>query len=89
MSHTATSSVFRRRFIRMIFVVVAFVASAQSGHAFSLALDSIAEWGKFPRFCIKKYRWGDRFFNSYDSTYVVGTGTKFNVKFKTYSWVDH
>ena len=89
MSHTATSSVFRRRFIRMIFVVVAFVASAQSGHAFSLALDSIAEWGKFPRFCIKTYRWGDRFFNSYDSTYVVGTGTKFNVKFKTDSWVDH
>ena len=31
-----------------------------------LNLDSIAAWGKFPRFCINTYRWGDRFFNGYD-----------------------
>ncbi len=57
--------------------------------AFSLALDSIAEWGKFPKFCIDTYRWGDKFFNSYDSAYVVGTGTKFNVKIVTDSWMDN
>ncbi len=56
--------------------------------ALSLNLDSIAEWGKFPRFCINTYRWGDKFFNSYDSLYVVGTGTKFNVKITTDSWLD-
>lgn len=75
--------------LRVCLAVVAFAASAQTGHAFSLSLDSIATWGRFPNFCVKTYRWGDRFFNSYDSTYVVGTGTKFNVKFKTDSWIDH
>lgn len=55
-------------------------------NAVSFSLDSIAEWGKFPRFCVNTYRWGDKFFNSYDSTYVVGTGTKFNVKLTTDSW---
>lgn len=78
-----------RRMIRILVVVVVFIASAPATHAFSLALDSIASWGKFPNFCIKTYRWGDKFFNSYDSTYVVGTGSKFNVKFKTDSWADH
>lgn len=56
--------------------------------ALSFNLDSIAEWGKFPRFCVNTYRWGDEFFNSYDSLYVVGTGTKFNVKGTTDSWLD-
>lgn len=54
----------------------------------SFALDSIAEWGKFPRFCVGVYRWGDKFFNTYDSTYVEGTGYKFNLKIKTESWSD-
>lgn len=57
--------------------------------AINFSLDSIAEWGKFPRFCVNTYRWGDRFFNSYDSVYVVGTGTKFNVKITTDSWADN
>lgn len=63
-------------------------ARAPRGHAFSLALDSIAQWGKFPRFCVNTYRWGDRFFNSYDSTYVKGSGKRFNVKTKLDSWFD-
>lgn len=63
--------------------------AAPRAEAFSLALDSIAQWGKFPRFCIDVYRWGDKFFNTYDSTYVVGTGCKFNAKFRTESWVDY
>lgn len=58
------------------------------GKAVSFDLDSIGQWGKFARFCVNTYRWGDKFFNTYDSTYVVGTGTKFNVKFKSDSWVD-
>lgn len=57
--------------------------------AISFSLDSIAEWGKFPRFCVNTYRWGDRFFNTYDSLYVVGSGTKFNVKLTTNSWLSN
>ena len=63
-------------------------ASAGTAKAVSFALDSIAEWGRFPRFCVGVYRWGDKFFNSYDSTHVLGTGYKFNVKLKTDSWTD-
>ncbi len=56
--------------------------------AISFALDSIAEWGAFPRFVVKTYRWGDDFFNGYDTTYVEGTGYKFNAKAKSDSWVN-
>lgn len=60
----------------------------QRAHSFSLALDSIAAMGKFPKFCIDVYRWGDRFFNTYDSAYVTGTGYKFNIKNRTETWSD-
>lgn len=63
-------------------------AGMQESGAVSFALDSIAEWGKFPRFCIGVYRWGDKFFNTYDSTYVKGTGYKFNGKITADSWMD-
>lgn len=53
-----------------------------------LSLDTIASWGKFPKFCIKTYRWGDKFFNTYDSAYVTGTGKRFNIKLRTESWTD-
>ncbi len=56
--------------------------------AISFALDSIAEWGKFPRFCVNVYRWGDKFFNSYDSAYVQGSGKRWNIKLKGDSWLD-
>ena len=65
------------------------VAGTQRVHAFSFALDSIAAMGKVPRAAINVYRWGDRFFNTYDSTYVVGTGYKFNVKARTETWQDY
>lgn len=58
-------------------------SASHQAHAISFALDSIAQWGRFPRFCVNTYRWGDKFFNSYDSNYVIGTGKRFNVKFKT------
>lgn len=67
---------------------MALLSCSQQAHAISFALDSIAEWGKFPRFCVDVYRWGDKFFNSYDSAYVQGTGYKFNVKSKVESWTD-
>ncbi|MBD5179736.1 MAG: DUF4421 domain-containing protein [Bacteroidales bacterium] len=64
------------------------LTAAPGAHAELLSLDTIASWGKFPKFCIDTYRWGDKFFNSYDSTYVVGTGKRFNIKLRTDSWSD-
>lgn len=55
----------------------------------SFNLDSIADMGKFPRFCVNTYRWADHFFNPYDSVYVKGTGKKFNIKLATESWTDY
>lgn len=76
------------RIKKILMVLTAMVCVAVPGKALSFALDSVAEWGKFPRFCVKTYRWGDRFFNSYDSAYVKGTGYKMNVKLRTNSWID-
>lgn len=76
----------------IVFFVVLLAAIAGPGHnrasAFSLALDSISEMGRFPKFCVDVYRWGDKFFNSYDSAYVVGTGYKFKGTVKTETWGD-
>lgn len=57
--------------------------------AISFDLDSIASMGRFPRFCVNTYRWGDKFFNGYDTTYVAGTGYKWNLKLRTESWTDY
>lgn len=78
----------RRAVVVIILAITGILAAGHRASALSLALDSIATWGKFPRFCVNTYRWGDKFFNSYDSAYVEGTGYKFNVKFKTDSWWD-
>ena len=66
---------------KLLFIILLFVSVAAPIQikAFSLALDSVATWGRFPKFCVDVYRWGDRTFNSYDSTDVVGTGKKFNI----------
>ena len=78
-----------KAFVKNITLIIAILLSFhQTADGKSFALDSIAEWGKFPRFCVNTYRWGDRFFNGYDTTYVVGNGYKFNVKIATDSWVD-
>ena len=60
-----------------------------SANAISFDLDSIAEMGRFPRFCVNTYRWADTFFNGYDTTYVAGTGYKWNMKLRTESWTDY
>ncbi len=77
--------------MRRLFILLTFISLlvAPAACAISFNLDSIAEWGKFPRFCINTYRWGDRFFNTYDSLYVMGTGTKFNVKATQDSYIDY
>lgn len=56
--------------------------------AISFSLDSIATWGKFPKFVVDTYRWGSVFFNGYDTTYVQPTGYKFSAKITTESWLD-
>lgn len=76
-----------RRLVPLVLVLVAFICPGRAA-ALSLSLDSIATWGKFPRFVVNTYRWGDRFFNGYDTTYVQGTGYKFNVKLTADSWLD-
>lgn len=75
--------------LRFVIVTTLALSFSLSSNAISFKLDSIAEWGKFPRFCVNVYRWGDKFFNTYDSTYVRGTGTKFNIKLTADSWLNH
>ena len=76
------------RVLVCILMFAGLFAVPQRASGLSLALDSIEQWGKFPRFCVKTYRWGDKFFNSYDSTYVVGSGKRMNVKAKVDLWFD-
>lgn len=77
------------RLISLLAVVLwCAMPGATGAGAMSFKLDSIAEWGKFPRFCVDTYRWGSNFFNSYDSTYVQGSGKLFNVKTRAQTWTD-
>lgn len=50
--------------------------------------DSTICYPRFPRFCLKVYDWGDRTFNSYDTTYVVGTGKNWKLMGKSYNWME-
>lgn len=80
---------YRPRFGKYLMLfVMAVVLSVPRAAGMSLSLDSIAEMGKFPKFCVDVYRWGDKFFNTYDTTYVKGTGYKFNIKAKADTWGD-
>ncbi len=72
----------------LLLIFISGIAAPQKASAEFLSLDSIAAWGKFPKFCIDTYRWGDKFFNNYDSTYVQSSGYRFNIKTKIDSWVD-
>ncbi|MDE5969242.1 MAG: DUF4421 domain-containing protein [Muribaculaceae bacterium] len=77
------------RNLAIIIIVLLSLGTPQRVSAISFDLDSIATWGKFPRFCVNVYRWGDHFFNGYDSTFVAGTGKRFNVKAKAETWTDY
>ncbi len=74
------------RLIALILVLGAASAAPTSVGAISFKVDSIAQWGNFPRFCMNVYRWGEEFFNGFDSTYVNKTHTYFDVKFNSQSW---
>lgn len=81
----------RRGCVPTVVAVILFLMAVcvpERAGAVSFELDSIASWGKFPRFCVNTYRWGDKFFNSYDPAYVEGSGKRFNIKLKADSWFD-
>lgn len=50
--------------------------------------DTTVEYPRFMRFCVNVYNWADRVFNSYDSTYVVGTGRRWKARVLSDNWVD-
>ena len=50
--------------------------------------DPAINYPKFMRFCLKVYDWGDRTFNSYDSSYVVSTGKNWKLTGRTYNWAE-
>lgn len=50
--------------------------------------DTSVVYPKFIKFCVDMYNWGDRFFNSYDPEYVVGTGKRWKVRILNDNWVD-
>lgn len=76
------------RLIRIIIFFIALFGLTPKSQAISFDLDSIAKWGKFAKFCVDTYYWGDRVFNTYDTAYVKGTGKKFNIKLTSQSWID-
>ncbi len=76
-----------RRICVILLLACASLACSKA-QAFSFSLDSIAAMGKFPRFIVNTYRWGDVFFNGYDTTYVKPSGYKFNAKIISESWND-
>lgn len=48
--------------------------------------DNRIQYPKFLDFCRKVYNWGDRVFNSYDTTYVRGTGHNWKVYLHSHNW---
>lgn len=50
--------------------------------------DPSIRYPKFPKFCVDVYNWGNRTFNTYDTTYVVGTGKNWKAYLKSYNWAD-
>lgn len=50
--------------------------------------DTTVQYPKFLGFCVKVYNWGDKVFNSYDTTYVVGTGRRWKARVASDNWVD-
>lgn len=49
--------------------------------------DPRIRYPKFPKFCVDVYNWGDRTFNTYDTTYVVGTGKNWKAMLRSYNWM--
>jgi len=49
--------------------------------------DPNIDYPRFPRFCRDVYNWGDKVFNSYDTTYVVSTGKNWKAQAKSFNWM--
>lgn len=50
--------------------------------------DTTIKYPRFVKFCVDAYNWGDRTFNSYDTTYVVGTGKRWKLMTRIDNMVD-
>ncbi|MBQ2485104.1 MAG: DUF4421 domain-containing protein [Muribaculaceae bacterium] len=50
--------------------------------------DSTMGYPKFVKFCYKAYVWGDKAFNSYDTSYVKSTGKNWKLILKSDNWDD-
>lgn len=50
--------------------------------------DSTMGYPKFVKFCYRTYVWGDRTFNSYDTSYVKATGKNWKLILKSDNWLD-
>ncbi len=50
--------------------------------------DSTVEYPRFIKFCRDVYLWGDKTFNTYDTLYVVGTGTNWKARLAFDGWTD-
>lgn len=50
--------------------------------------DPEVRFPKFLRFCVNVYNWADHTFNSYDTTYVAGTGRRWKARVVSDNWVD-
>lgn len=49
--------------------------------------DTTITYPSFLDFCVKVYRWGDQTFNSYDTTYVLGTKKNWKLMLKNNNWL--
>ncbi|MCH5214398.1 MAG: DUF4421 domain-containing protein [Muribaculaceae bacterium] len=50
--------------------------------------DTTVVYPKFLKFCVDVYNWGDRFFNTYDTSYVEGTGKRWKARLVNEDWTD-
>lgn len=50
--------------------------------------DTTIVYPRFVKFCVDVYNWADRFFNTYDPEYVVGTGYRWKARLVNENWTD-
>lgn len=50
--------------------------------------DKSVEYPPFLRFCVDVYNWADKTFNSYDTTYVTGTGHRWKARLLSDNWAE-
>lgn len=50
--------------------------------------DTTVRYPRFLKFCLNVYKWADKTFNSYDTTYVEGTGRRWKARLLCDNWND-